>query len=103
MNAPVSNSSNSHLSLSVTGMSCASCANSVETLLNKVSGVEQATVNLALEKADISFDANTTNAARLSEAIKAGGYGVREQQYLVHITGMTCSGCSSGVEKKLRA
>ena len=103
MNAPVSNSSNSHLSLSVTGMSCASCANSVETLLNKVSGVEQATVNLALEKADISFDANTTNAGRLSEAIKAGGFGVREQQYLVHITGMTCSGCSSGVEKKLRA
>jgi Cu+-exporting ATPase len=103
MNAPVSNSPKSHLSLSVTGMSCASCANSVETLLNKVNGVEQATVNLALEKADINFDANTTNAARLSEAIKAGGYGVREQQYLVHITGMTCSGCSSGVEKKLRA
>ncbi|PID45188.1 MAG: heavy metal translocating P-type ATPase [Proteobacteria bacterium] len=84
-------------------MSCAGCASSVETLLNKTEGVHHATVNLALEKADIHYDADHINPAQLSDAIKAGGFGVREQQFLVHIKGMTCSGCSSGVEKGLRA
>ena len=103
MSTALNNPSLSQISLPVTGMSCAGCASSVETLLNKSSGVESATVNLALEKADIQYDASVTNPAYLSEAIKTGGYGVREHQFLVHIKGMTCSGCSSGVEKKLRA
>ncbi|PWQ97634.1 heavy metal translocating P-type ATPase [Leucothrix pacifica] len=103
MSTDLNNPSLSQISLPVTGMSCAGCASSVETLLNKTSGVESATVNLALEKADIQFDTAVINPTHLSEAIKAGGYGVREHQFLVHIKGMTCSGCSSGVEKKLRA
>ena len=40
-------------SLQITGMTCAACASRIEKGLNKLDGVEQANVNLALEKSII--------------------------------------------------
>ena len=39
----------------VTGMSCAACANAVEKALNKNEGIE-AKVNIATEKVNLQFD-----------------------------------------------
>lgn len=49
-------------SIQITGMTCAACATRIEKGLNKMDGVEQATVNLALEKSSIKY-----NPAKLSE------------------------------------
>ncbi|WP_249728044.1 cation transporter, partial [Bacillus paralicheniformis] len=43
--------------LQITVMTCAACASRIEKGLNKMDGVEQATVNLALEKLSIKNDA----------------------------------------------
>lgn len=42
--------------LHITGMSCAACASRIEKGLNRIDGVAQANVNLALEQASISYD-----------------------------------------------
>ncbi|CAM5653758.1 Copper-exporting P-type ATPase OS=Lysinibacillus sphaericus OX=1421 GN=LS41612_00175 PE=3 SV=1 [Lysinibacillus sphaericus] len=41
--------------LQITGMTCAACATRIEKGLKKMEGVEQATVNLALEKSSINM------------------------------------------------
>ncbi len=59
----------------VTGMTCASCASSVETILQYSEGVKSANVNFATETVDIEFD-STTSPENLMEALEAVGYGI---------------------------
>ena len=40
----------------ITGMTCAACATRIEKGLKKMDGVQDANVNLALEKAMVKFD-----------------------------------------------
>jgi len=87
------------LSLPVTGMSCASCVKRVERLLGQVPGVSTVTVNLATEQADLSGQPSLQD---LAQALHKGGYGLRERQWQLHITGMTCASCAGRIEKALR-
>lgn len=64
------------ISLDLTGMTCASCANRIEKKLNKVDGV-QATVNYATEKASVQAPKGTT-VQDLIAVVEAAGYGARE-------------------------
>ncbi|HNS17035.1 MAG TPA: heavy metal-associated domain-containing protein [Bacteroidales bacterium] len=45
----------------VTGMTCASCAGSVESLLSSIAGVHRVSVNLASNTVMIEFDVTMTN------------------------------------------
>ena len=67
------------LSLDVEGMTCASCVNRIERFLNKVEGVEEATVNLATERARVRFDPSVTAVTEVREAVRAAGYEIREE------------------------
>ncbi|RKT74574.1 heavy metal translocating P-type ATPase [Saccharothrix variisporea] len=58
--------------LSITGMTCASCANRIERKLNKLEGVT-ATVNYATEKAKVTFEG--VDPAALIATVEAAGYG----------------------------
>ena len=40
----------------ITGMTCAACATRIEKGLKKMEGVQEANVNLALEKAMVKYD-----------------------------------------------
>ena len=60
--------------LEITGMTCAACVRRVEKALEKVSGVESASVNLATEKASVSFDPGRTTVEDLTKAIEGAGY-----------------------------
>src|SRR5215213_6478626 len=62
----------------VVGMTCASCVRRIEKALNKVDGVEQASVNLATEKATVRYDSAVTSTAQMQAAVEKAGYGVRE-------------------------
>ncbi|WP_373045375.1 heavy metal translocating P-type ATPase [Vulgatibacter sp.] len=64
--------------LQVLGMTCAACVRRIEKALGAVSGVTEASVNLALKKARISYDATATSPAALAEAIVGAGYEVPE-------------------------
>ena len=64
------------VSLDLTGMTCASCANRIEKKLNKVDGV-RASVNYATERASVQAPRGTT-AEDLIAVVEAAGYGARE-------------------------
>ncbi|PZG49743.1 copper-translocating P-type ATPase [Spongiactinospora gelatinilytica] len=57
--------------LSISGMTCASCANRIERKLNKLDGVT-ATVNYATEKAKVTFGPGIEPEALVAEVEKAG-------------------------------
>jgi P-type Cu+ transporter len=88
--------------LPITGMTCASCVRRVEKALQKVPGVEQASVNLATEQASVSYDPAQASATQIQAAVENAGYGIVSDQVEFPVTGMTCASCSSRVEKALR-
>ncbi|HDX9712385.1 heavy metal translocating P-type ATPase [Bacillus cereus] len=58
----------------VSGMTCAACANRVEKRLNKLDGVNKATVNFALEAATVDFNPDEVNVNEMKSAITKLGY-----------------------------
>src|SRR5947209_6406544 len=63
-----------HVVLSLEGMSCASCAMRIEKGLKKVPGVKDASVNLAAERADVTYDPTQTNVEQMLQKVEAVGY-----------------------------
>ena len=61
----------------VTGMSCASCANTVEKALNKNNDIN-ASVNFATEKLNIEYDEKKYNFDKIREIVESAGYGLAE-------------------------
>ncbi len=99
----------------VTGMTCASCVRRIEKALSKVPGVQEASVNLATEKASVVYDADQTTGEQLHQAVERAGYGVRKLsttpvapptiaaagETWLPIEGMTCASCVIRIEKAL--
>jgi len=61
----------------VTGMSCASCARTVENALNKNEDIK-ASVNIATEKVNIEYDENKYNFEKIKKIVENSGYGLVE-------------------------
>ena len=62
--------------LPIQGMTCASCVGRVERVLRGEPGVAGADVNLALGRARVDFDPESTAPEAIAEAIRAAGYEV---------------------------
>ncbi|MFM9172552.1 MAG: cation transporter, partial [Acidimicrobiaceae bacterium] len=71
-----SHSVETHLDLSLTGMSCNACAMTIEKGLKKIPSV-QASVNFATESARVSFSDRQTSANEIIEVVKSLGYNAR--------------------------
>ncbi len=57
----------------VIGMHCASCVRVIERTLQKVEGVQEASVNLATNKATVNYDEHTSEH-NMASAVKNAGY-----------------------------
>ena len=66
--------------LKITGMTCASCSARIEKVVSKMEGVEQISVNLATEKATISYDPKITDISSIKSRIEKTGYGALDIQ-----------------------
>ena len=62
------------LSLAIEGMTCASCTARVEKALERVPGVDRATVNLADESASVETGPDTVTVEDLLHAVEKAGY-----------------------------
>jgi Cu+-exporting ATPase len=62
--------------LHIGGMTCASCAQIIAKELRKTEGVKDANVNLATEKATVSFYSAKTSYTKIKKAIEDTGYQV---------------------------
>lgn len=87
--------------LGVRGMTCAACVGRVERGLNKLVGVEQASVNLATERATITFDPQQVQLPQLLEQVRGVGYEPVSTETTLSIGGMTCAACVARVERAL--
>lgn len=85
----------------IEGMSCASCAQTVEKATAKLAGVQEANVNLMTEKLTVQFDEAKTNMEDIKAAVDASGYKAVEegQTKTFVIEGMSCASCAQTVEK----
>ena len=86
--------------LSVTGMSCASCVGRVQRALAAEPGVTRAEVNLATETARID---GTVPPARLAQVLADAGYPARDAVVDLTIADMSCASCVGRVERALSA
>ncbi|WP_104989730.1 heavy metal translocating P-type ATPase [Deinococcus sp. NW-56] len=89
------------LDLDIGGMTCAACVGRVERGLKKVDGVEEAVVNLATERATVTFDPARTNPAALIQKVQDTGYEARTAELSFPVEGMTCAACVGRVERAL--
>ncbi|MFS0657890.1 heavy metal translocating P-type ATPase [Niallia alba] len=85
----------------ITGMTCAACATRIEKGLNKMQGVENATVNLALEKATVKYRDGELFPMEIKEKVEGLGYGIVTEKLELDISGMTCAACATRIEKGL--
>tara|TARA_R100001369_G_scaffold28575_2_gene51340 strand:+ start:4151 stop:6661 length:2511 start_codon:yes stop_codon:yes gene_type:complete len=90
----------SQITLSVTGMSCASCVGRVQRALAAEPGVTLAEVNLATETARVT---GTVPPARLAEVLSDAGYPTRDTVVDLAIADMTCASCVGRVERAFLA
>ncbi len=93
--------------ISITGMSCATCALRIEKGLSKHDGIENVAVNLAMERAVVEYNDSILDEEEIVDAIKDLGYGVvedkkAEKKAELNLYGMTCAACSSRIEKTLQ-
>lgn len=85
----------------IEGMTCASCAQTVEKVTSKLPGVGSAQVNLATEKLNIDFDQSVLSVQDIQDAISGAGYKAltKTEKKTFVISGMTCASCAQTVEK----
>lgn len=60
--------------LRLKGMSCAACANSIESAIRRVPGVSRVQVNFAAEQASVAYDKNSTTLEEIQSAVANAGY-----------------------------
>ena len=89
------------LALPISGMSCASCVSHVEGALKDLQGVTNVVVNLATNKASLSYDPQLVKVDDMRRAVKDVGYGIASAELTLDVQGMTCASCVAHVEGAL--
>jgi copper chaperone len=64
-------------SLTVSGMSCSHCENSIKRAVGVLVGVDSVSVNLRSKKVNVEYDPTKVSLAAIAEAIKEQGYDVQ--------------------------
>ncbi|XP_020222994.1 copper-transporting ATPase HMA4 [Cajanus cajan] len=87
---------------------CASCVNSVESVVGSLNGVKSVAVSPLDGRAAIKFVPKLVTAKQIRESIEESGFGVDELHEKdiavcrVKIKGMACTSCSESVENALK-
>lgn len=99
----------------IEGMTCASCAMRIEKGLKKLPGILDAQVNLATERATVTFDPAHVEPEQMVQKVDTVGYKAiplvlpapkaaqpEETHTTFAIEGMTCASCAMRIEKGLK-
>ncbi|KAL4945445.1 hypothetical protein BDV06DRAFT_31155 [Aspergillus oleicola] len=107
-----------HAQISIGGMSCASCSNSIENEISQLEFVDEITVTLLSNSATVTFQGPRSNAEEIVEYIEDMGFeasldevtpvvierpSTEGTSYIAEIAigGMTCGSCSGTVNEAL--
>ena len=86
----------------VTGMTCTTCAATIEKGLSQTAGVTRAGINFAAEEAEVEYNPAQTDLAKIKHTIEELGYGTAVTKSIFPVGGMTCASCVARVEQALR-
>ncbi len=93
------------LMINVSGMTCASCVNTIENYVGSQEGVKSVKVNLTTEQAQVEFDRSKYTEDQIAELIKDVGFGAEIEKKFnedgvaeLDISGMTCASCVNTIE-----
>jgi Cu+-exporting ATPase len=95
------------LDFKIDGMTCSTCANTVEKKLDSLEGVSIANVNIATEKGHVVFDSTKIDESKIYAAVSEAGYKavINKESSIEKVTmrvdNMTCSSCAISIEKIL--
>ena len=70
----VEQQAHTNVTIPIGGMTCAACAQRVEKAIRKLAGVNSVSVNLATEKAAVSYDPQQVRLSAIRGAIEKAGY-----------------------------
>ncbi len=91
--------------MSISGMSCSSCANNIEKNVKEMDGVLSANVNFATEKLTVDIDESKTSIDEVKKMVVNLGYKVVEKndnkEVTIKISGMTCASCAANAQKSI--
>ena len=84
----------------VGGMTCASCAQTVEKTAKNLPGMNNSAVNLATEKLTVDFDITVLTEEDIAQAIESAGYELisNDIKKTLNLEGMTCASCAQTIE-----
>ena len=91
------------ITLPITGMTCAACVSHVTRALSEAPGVEEATVNLATERASVRLGDGGASLDHLVSALEDAGYGVAAERSTLAVGGLTAAEDAARVEGALAA
>lgn len=91
-----------HMTISVDGMSCASCAGRVERALGALDGIANVSVNPAADSAQFDMTGEA-DLGQVSAALTQAGYPLRIEGVTLAITSMSCASCVGRVTRALAA
>ncbi len=74
-----------HVTLDIEGMTCASCSAAIERTLKKQRGVQSISVNLATNKATLSYDPSLIKMSGIKTAVDKAGYTASEAPTVRHL------------------
>ena len=66
------------ITLTITGMDCAACAQNINRVLKKAEGIISSDVNFTANKAYVEYDEKKIELEKIKKLIKKAGYGVEE-------------------------
>jgi len=84
------------LTLPISGMTCASCVSHVEGALKELAGVSNVTVNLATNKANLSYEPQRVELDDIRRAVEDVGYAVPTAELTLDVRGMTLRQAQGG-------
>jgi len=87
--------------LPILGMSCASCASTIQKSLSSLKGVDKADVNFATSKATVLYKPQLVKSEDLVSLVRKSGYNVGTASVEIPIRGLQCASCVQKIEKAL--
>ena len=91
------------ISLVVQGMTCAACVWRIEEAVTRIPGVREAAVNLATERARVTYDPAVVTPAHIAHAVTDAGYTPAVVKRTLRVGGMQDASAVSRLEAALRA
>ena len=82
-------------------MSCANCSTAVTEAVERLDGVESASVNYATDEGTVEYDPETVSLREIHEAVESAGYTPISADLTVAVTDMSCANCAETIQTRL--